>query len=106
MAIDMQLIREAMMRRAAGGGVPVQAQMTPPTGTTPMGGPNTPSAQPMPVPMPGAPSSTNLTPRSSGQPNIPSAAGAAQAAGKPKPQFDDETKMAGKVLMKKLLDVL
>lgn len=86
--IDMSVIREAMQRRAAGGGMPAAAQMTAPSGPMPTGG--------MPTPTPGTrmpmPQGQNLTPRQ-GQPQVPMA-------------VDDETRQMSKALVKKLIQYL
>lgn len=102
--IDMDLINEALQRRAiegtpAGGvGEPAIGQRTIPQGITPGGGPNTPS-----IPTPSGPASNipqaNLPPR-----QVNKALKSGQEA--QSPQFPDETRQAAKVLVAKLLKIL
>lgn len=106
--IDMSAIREALMRRMqGGGGTPMAAQQTQPTGATPTGGPNnlggpmpqTPPAPPMQphsvgagAPTGGAQNPTNVALKAGMQANSP--------------QFDDPTRVLGKALIGHLLKVL
>lgn len=86
--IDMSVIMEALNRRAAG--ATGSAGMTPTTGETPTGGANTPVPQqqaPANIPMPQKQIAPALKSSSQAQ----------------SPQFDDDTRMAAKVLMQKLL---
>jgi hypothetical protein len=102
--VDMQIVKEAMARRARGdigGGAPIPAgqQMTSPEGTTPVGGPNTP----VEPPTEGAGIAGTATPTPAMPPvdqtnQMLQAAGGAQS-----PQFDDETKAMSKALIAKLL---
>ena len=96
MAIDMQAIKEAIARRGGEGGTPAVNQMTPPSGTTPGGGPNTPATPPtaQPTPQPG-------------NQQIPNAKGIRTAAQKiVSSNFDDETRGLAKNLILKLISVL
>ncbi len=99
--ISMQLIQEAINRRAqGGGGTPPTAQMSVPQGQLPTGG------APMPTPnqAPATPQNVqqNVTPQSS--PVSPEG----QVVGKLKQgaSFDDETKAVAKQLLSKLIGVL
>lgn len=89
--IDMDAIREALMRRRQGGAVPPAAsQMTQPVGQTPTGGMPTPVNPPAPAPA------------------IPPAQGGTmpKARGKAEVSVDDETKLVAKVLIQKLMQIL
>jgi len=101
--IDMDLIREAMARRAGGGmsaggaGMPVLGQATLPQGQTPMGGPNVPIKRPAPATPQGP---KTLPPR---QQPVNQAMQAGQLA--QGPGFDEETKRLASILIKKLVDI-
>ncbi len=109
--VNMDLIREALARRMqGGGGTPMAAQQTQPSGLTPMGGPNNMGgAQPqMPPPAPRA-----LDVQGGAPPASPTGAGnpagnsALKAAGQANsPSFDDPTRVLGKALIGHLLKVL
>lgn len=98
--VDMQLIREAIARRAqggapaAGGVAPAASQVTAPTGPLPTGGantPTTPAPQPPPLPAPQAA-------------QVGKTVKVAQAA--TGPNFDDGTKQIAKTLVAKLIQYL
>ena len=99
--VDMQLIQEAIARRAQGGSTPPVQQMSQPQGQLPTGG------QPMPQPNqapPVQPTATNVTPGNQGAPVSPEG----NVVGKLKQgaSFDDETKSVAKALVSKLIGVL
>src|SRR4051812_34940610 len=103
--INMDLIREAMARRAqGGGGTPMAAQVTQPSGALPTGGPNTPMpAQPQ---MPQAdPRSVSAGAPQGGASNPGNQALKAGMAAN-SPQFDDPTRVLGKAFIGHLLKVL
>ncbi|UOF78699.1 hypothetical protein [Caudoviricetes sp.] len=91
--VDMSLIREAMARRAQGGGVPAAQQVVQPTTNMPSGAPASPvQSTPQPV---------NAGAVSQGSPQQPQAKQPQQ-----KPQYDDSTKVFTKALIQKLMQVL
>lgn len=108
--IDMSAIHAALAARAGGGPpMPPTQQVTsgPPMPNGMPSSPMQPTPQGPPNPIPDA----NVSPRPAGpgsNPQMQKAAGqAAQAAGTAQgPQFDDDTKLAAKVLMSKLLKVM
>lgn len=98
--IDMQSIREAILRRSqGGGGTPAVQQMSAPQGQLPSGGVNTPMPTAPPVPQN---VQQNVTPQSS--PVSPE--GAVVGKLKQGASFDDETKVVAKQLLSKLISVL
>ena len=96
--ISMEIIQEAIARRAQGGSTPPVQQMSQPQGQLPTGG------QPMPQPNqppPVQPTATNVLP---GSPV--SKEGNVVGQLKQGATFDDETKKAAKALVAKLIGVL
>jgi hypothetical protein len=90
-AVDMQLINEAIARRAQGLGMPMGDQMSLPNESLPTGGPNTPAVPPsQTMPQGGA----NL-------PQRQVAMKAGQTA--QSPMFDQDTRETAKILIAKLL---
>lgn len=112
--VDMNLIREALARRAgggapmAGGGTPPAVQQqTAPGGSLPTGGPNVPQGTaPQPLPTPNPTQGPNTTPRqmpaSSANPQQQVAKLTGQAMGFP----DPETRDMAKTLLAKLVQFL
>lgn len=109
--VDMSLIREALMRRMAGGGMgsgspmPMAQQMTPPSGQLPGGGANVPAPQPQPMPAPQVgqiPAQGRMSPEASATPMQKMAGVAQTAQGMP----DDETRNMAKALVGKLIKYL
>lgn len=102
----MDVIREAIQRRAqGGGGTPAVAQQTTPQGTLPTGGFNTPTTPPAP---PQGETRLGNAPASppGGQGNPVSPEGNVVGKLKQGAQFDDETKVVAKQLLSKLIGVL
>ena len=99
--IDTSAIREAIMRRAqGGGGTPAVQQMSQPQGQLPTGGMSSPVQQAPPV----QPTATNVTPGNAGAPV--SAEGNVVGKLKQGASFDDATKQVAKQLLSKLIGVL
>ncbi|MEM3077626.1 MAG: hypothetical protein QXW38_08435 [Candidatus Nitrosotenuis sp.] len=102
--IDIDLIREALQRRAAAGvprpnaGLPALGQVSAPGQPLPTGGPNTPTTTPPQVPTLGAPT-VNVPPRQTA-----GLRGVGQAA--TSPAFDEETRGIAKALVRKLLQYI
>lgn len=99
--VNMDLIREAITRRAqGGGGTPAVQQVTQPQAPLPTGGANVPTQTPQPAPQ----ATQNVTPGQQGAPVSPEG----NVVGKLKQgaQFDDETKGVAKQLLSKLISVL
>lgn len=107
--VDMNLIREALMRRMGGGQqgspMPMAAQVSQPSAALPTGGPNVAAPQPptqSPVNPSQVPMQNRQAPAGSASP-IQKVAGAAQgAAGLP----DPETRTIAKALLGKLVQFL
>lgn len=100
--VDMDLIREAIMRRmrtgggspAGGGGMPMASQQTMQSGGTPTGAPAT---QRPTVPGAMAPDTSSIT-------NMADPTAASKAAGNANtPLFDDDTRTLAKTLIARLL---
>lgn len=104
--VDMNLIREALARRAGGGSpvggstIPAAMQISAPSGAGPTGQPSTPTPQPPQTPQAPTPSPVDIATRQAAG----GAAGAAQVA--QGPNFDDETKKISKALVTKLIQYL
>ena len=97
----MGLIREAIQRRAqGGGGTPALQQVTTPQAPLPTGGPNVPQPGPQQVPQ----TQQNVTPGNQGAPVSPEGNVVGQL--KQGATFDDETKKVAKALVAKLIGVL
>ncbi len=104
--IDMNLIREAMLRRqqgqlGGGAGAPAAGQLTQPGGVLPGGGVNVPGTPPPPMPPVGG----------GGMPQAAPGAAPGQPGGKPRTNpdlanFDEDTKLSAKALMQQLLKYL
>ncbi len=99
--IDMDAIREAIQRRATGGGTPAVQQMSQPQGQLPTGGQVSPVQQSPQVPQN---VQQNVTPGNQGAPVSPE--GAVIGKLKQGASFDDETKSVAKQLVSKLIGVL
>lgn len=107
--VDMNLIREALMRRMGGGGgapvPPAIQQVAQPGAALPTGGPNVPSPQPAPMPSPNlgqSPVQTSPSPAGQASPTQVAAKAAGQAQGFP----DPETRDMAKALLGKLVQFL
>lgn len=99
--IDMNAVREALMRRAAGGGgAPVATQVANPNGPTPL--PNPPTIQGRP-PVSSIPNTGRQAPAGQANPAQQMAKAASVAQG---PAFDPETREISKALIQKLLKVM
>lgn len=93
--IDMSAIREALMRRLQGGSsMPAASQMSSPEAPLPTGGANTPTVPAPTAEMPGS----NMMPAAQ---DLAKSSQVAQG-----PAFDQETREASKVLLKKLIQYL
>jgi len=94
--IDMDLIREAIARRAQGGSTPATEQMTTPGGTIPGGGANTPTTSPAIPNMQGGAQMPSVNPA-----EVSPALKATKEADTP--MYDQETRDLTKALMTRLL---
>lgn len=100
--IDMSAIREAIMRRAqGGGGTPAIQQMSAPQASLPTGGANVPQPNQAPQ-MPQV--QQNVTSGQQGSPVSPE--GAVVGKLKQGASFDDETKQIAKALITKLMGAI
>ena len=97
------LILEAIARRAPGGSlsggnpIPASQQVSAPTGSTPTGGPNTPTTPPPQAP-------TSPTPNAQVGKQVGGAVKSAQAVNNP--NFDDDTRRISKALISNLIKYL
>lgn len=100
--IDMNAVRQALQRRAAGGGgAPAATQVSNPQGRpTPL--PNPPSIPGAPAPS-SMPNTGRMAPQGAANPAQQVAKQAAVAQG---PAFDEETKKISKALIQKLIGVM
>lgn len=91
--VDMSLIREAMARRAQGGGMPAASQVSQPQSEMPSGAPASP------IQTPPQPVQAGAVAQGSPQGSQPKQSQA-------KPNYDDSTKVFTKALIQKLMQVL
>jgi hypothetical protein len=99
--IDLQAVREALQRRAAGGGgAPVATQVSNPNGPTPLANPPTIPGAP---PVSSLPNTGKSAPAGGANPAQQMAKAASVAQG---PAFDPETREISKALIQKLLKVM
>ena len=99
----MEAIKEAIARRGSGGSAPVLSTQGAPAGSTPTGGPSTPTVQPPASPAP-APASPGTMPNQQPRPQQQPTQGKPQM--KQVANFDDETRNLAKQLITKLMGAI